>query len=215
MGSWRRNTELGLVLFAALITVGAYVLASFGRTADLPPNILPFLVVVVSLLLVAHIATRFLAKGADEVLLPVALLLNGLGYVFIARIREDLAGNQATWTLIGDRRLRRSRWSSCGACSDLARYKWTFALLGIGLLMLPFVPGVGRLRQRLAPLGAASGRSASSPASSPRSASPCSSPPTWWRSARCWPWPPGRSGRSACPSRATSGRSSSPGPSRW
>ena len=28
---------------------------------------------------------------------------------------------------------------------DLARYKWTFALIGILLLMLPFVPGVGRL----------------------------------------------------------------------
>ena len=77
MGRWRRNTELGLVLFAALITVAAYVLASFGRTADLPPNIIPFLVVVVGLLLVAHVATRFLASGADEVLLPVALLLNG------------------------------------------------------------------------------------------------------------------------------------------
>ena len=91
MGTWRRNTELGLVLFAALITVAAYVLASFGRTADLPPNIIPFLVVVVGLLLAAHVATRFLAKGADEVLLPVALLLNGLGYVFIARVRENLA----------------------------------------------------------------------------------------------------------------------------
>ena len=26
---------------------------------------------------------------------------------------------------------------------DLARYKWTFALFGIVLLMLPFVPGLG------------------------------------------------------------------------
>jgi peptidoglycan glycosyltransferase len=144
MGRWRRNTELGLVLFAALVTVAAYVLASFGRTADLPPNIIPFLVFVVALLLVAHVATRFLARGADEVLLPVALLLNGLGYVFIARVREDLAANQATWTLIGIGAFV-ATLILVPRASDLARYKWTFALIGIGLLLLPFVPGVGRI----------------------------------------------------------------------
>ena len=34
-------------------------------------------------------------------LLPLAALLNGLGYVIIARLDTDLAGLQATWTLVG------------------------------------------------------------------------------------------------------------------
>ncbi len=144
MGTWRRNTELGLVLFAALISAAAYVLASFGRTADLPPNVIPFLLVVLALLVAAHIATRFLAKGADEVLLPVALLLNGLGYVFIARVRENLAANQATWTLIGIAAFV-GTLLVVRRVGELARYKWTFALIGLGLLMLPFVPGIGRI----------------------------------------------------------------------
>ena len=34
-------------------------------------------------------------------LLPLAVLLNGIGYVFIARLDEDLAALQATWTAVG------------------------------------------------------------------------------------------------------------------
>jgi peptidoglycan glycosyltransferase len=97
----RRSTELGLVLLAALVTVGSYALASLGRTATLPVNLVPFLAAILGLLLVAHLATRRLAPGADGVLLPIALLLNGLGYVFIARINTHLAGLQANWTLVG------------------------------------------------------------------------------------------------------------------
>src|SRR4029077_2396355 len=42
----RRSTELGLVLLAGLITVGAYALVALGRTATLPANLLPFLVII-------------------------------------------------------------------------------------------------------------------------------------------------------------------------
>ena len=137
-------------------------------------------------------------------LLPIAALLNGIGYVFIARIDTNLAGLQANWTFIGIAAyvltlllVRRVH--------DLARYKWTFAFVGVALLLLPFVPERRQDRQRLAHLGRASGRSTSSPASSPRSRWPCSSPPTWWSGASCWPWPRGASARCGCPSPATSG----------
>ncbi len=53
------------------------------------------------LFLIAHIATRRLAPGADGTLLPLAVLLNGIGYVFIARLDEDLAALQANWTAVG------------------------------------------------------------------------------------------------------------------
>jgi len=140
----RRSTELGLVLIAGLVTVGAYALVALGRTATLPANLLPFLAIILGLLLAAHLATRRLAPGADGVLLPIAALLNGIGYVFIARIDTNLAGLQANWTFVAIAAyvatlllLRR--------VSDLARYKWTFAFVGLFLLLLPFMPGVGRL----------------------------------------------------------------------
>ena len=40
----------------------------------------------------AHIANRVLAPDANPVILPIAFLLNGIGYMMIVRI--DLALNQ-------------------------------------------------------------------------------------------------------------------------
>lgn len=138
-----RSTELGLIVLAALITTGAYILASFGTLASLPVNIGPFLVVILVLLLGAHIATRRLALNSDRVLLPLAGLLNGIGYVIIARLDADLAGLQATWTAVGVGAyiatlfiVRRTR--------DLERYRYTFMLLGVGLLLMPLLPVIGR-----------------------------------------------------------------------
>ena len=139
----RRNTELGLVLLGALVIGGAYVLASLGRTARLPANLLPFLLIIIGLLGVAHVATRRLAPNADPVLLPLAGLLNGIGYVFIARLNEDLAGLQAVWTALGVGVfvltlvvVRRAR--------DLERLRYTVALIGIALLLMPLLPVLGR-----------------------------------------------------------------------
>src|SRR2546421_514793 len=60
------------MILAAVLTVGAYLLASLGRTSSLPANAGPFLGVVIGLLIVAHIATRRLAPNADGTLLPLA-----------------------------------------------------------------------------------------------------------------------------------------------
>ena len=79
----RRNTELGLVLLAGAITSAAYVLASLGKNASIPARIGPFMAFVVVLLVLAHIVVRLIARGADPLLLPVAALLHGIGFVMI------------------------------------------------------------------------------------------------------------------------------------
>lgn len=138
----RRTTELGLLVLAVFIICGTYALASLGRNASVPADIGPFLAVVVALLVGAHLVVRRLAPAADPILLPLAALLNGIGYVFIARLDEDLAGLQASWTAVGvlgfvitllvvrDVRI-------------LERHRYTIGLLGVLLLLLPLVPGVG------------------------------------------------------------------------
>jgi cell division protein FtsW (lipid II flippase) len=138
----RRNSELGLVVMAAGITAVAYTLAALGKNAELPARIIPFLVALLGLLLSAHIATRLLAPGADGTLLPLAVLLNGIGYVVIARLSDRLAALQTTWTFIGVSAFVLTLFF-VRRPSDLARYKWTFLFIGAGLLMLPLVPGVG------------------------------------------------------------------------
>lgn len=139
----RRNAELGLIVLAVLLTGALYALASLGRSASLPANVVPFLGVILALLGGAHVAVRILAPDADGMLLPLAAVLNGIGYVFIARLDPDLAGLQALWTALGIGAfvgtlalLRRAR--------DLERYRYTFAVLGVVLLLMPLLPVVGR-----------------------------------------------------------------------
>lgn len=145
----RRRTELGLIVVVVLITAGAYALAGLGKTSEMPANIGPFLGVILGLLVTAHIAVRRLAPNADSILLPLAALLNGIGYVFIVRLDEaqeesgSLAELQSLWTAVGIGAfvatllfVRRAR--------DLERYRYTFAALGLFLLVLPLFPVIGR-----------------------------------------------------------------------
>ncbi len=143
LGAVRRNTELGLMVMAGVLTAGAYTLAGLGRSASLPANLVPFLLFILGLLAVAHVATRRLAPSADGILLPLAGLLNGVGYVFIARLDPDLAALQALWTALGVGAfvatlalVRRAR--------DIERLRYTFALVGIGLLLMPLLPVIGQ-----------------------------------------------------------------------
>ncbi|HEX2575248.1 MAG TPA: FtsW/RodA/SpoVE family cell cycle protein, partial [Aquihabitans sp.] len=144
IGQSRRRAELGLIVLAVAITGGAYTLASLGQTASVPADIGPFLGVMFALFVGAHLAVRRLAPHADGILLPLCFTLNGIGYVFIARLAPDQAGLQAVWTGVGILAfvvtllfVRRAR--------DLERYRYTFLLAGLVLLMLPLVPGVGRV----------------------------------------------------------------------
>jgi peptidoglycan glycosyltransferase len=138
------------MLMVVIITAGAYVLASLGSEARIPANIVPFLVIVLGLLLGAHVAVRRLAPEADPILLPMAALLNGLGYVVIAGLPEQpnmpsgetLARQQSVWTLIGVAAFVATLWF-VKRPRDLVRYRYTFAVVGLGLLLLPLLPGIG------------------------------------------------------------------------
>ncbi|MCX6540557.1 MAG: FtsW/RodA/SpoVE family cell cycle protein [Actinobacteria bacterium] len=153
----RRSTELGLIIMAGVITAAMYALASLGKNSIIPPVIVPFLIVMLGLLLVAHFATRKLARGADATLLPLAAMLHGIGYVMITRLNDHLAGLQTTWTFIAIAAYV-GTLLVVQRVPDLARYKWTFFVLGAGLLLLPMVPGVGhsvggaRIWVRLGPI---------------------------------------------------------------
>lgn len=108
----------------------------------MPARIVPFVIFVLSLLVIAHITIRFLAQGADPLILPTASLLHGLGYVMIARLSDRWAGLQATWSLVGVAAFV-ATLALLQRPGDLRRYQYTSLALGVGLLLLPLVPGVG------------------------------------------------------------------------
>jgi len=138
-----RNLELSLLVLGTMVIVVAYVSLQLVDTPNVGANVAVFLGILVVLLLGAHLVIRYAAPNADGLLFPLAALLNGLGYVVIARLDPSLASSQSAWTFIG-----------VGAFSavlllvpDLAwvaNYRYTLALAGVGLLMLPLIPGLGR-----------------------------------------------------------------------
>ena len=138
----RRSTELGLVALSGAITASAYVLASLGEESSMPARIVPFMIFVVSMMGVAHVAVRLVARGADPLLLPTAAFLHGIGYVMIARLSDRWAGLQATWSLVGIAAFVATLFV-VERTGDLRRYQYTSLAAGVALLLLPMVPGVG------------------------------------------------------------------------
>jgi peptidoglycan glycosyltransferase len=138
----RRSTELTLVVMAATITGVAYTLASLGANSEIPARIGPFLALVLALTGVAHLAVRWLARGADATLLPIVVLLHGLGFVMITRLDDRLAGLQMLWSLVAIAAFV-ATLVFVQRAGDLARYKWTFFFVGAVLLILPMAPGIG------------------------------------------------------------------------
>jgi cell division protein FtsW (lipid II flippase) len=145
----RRTTELGLLVLGTLFVVGAYQLASVPDDSDIPTTVGPFLGVIVGLPLAAHFVVRRLAPHADGMLLPLASLLNGLGYVFIVRLDEGraephgLAGLQSVWMVLGVAAF----FATLIVVRDarkLERYRYTAGFVGLVLLLLPLLPVVGR-----------------------------------------------------------------------
>ena len=138
----RRLAELGLGVLAVLITVGGYALVALADGPDLPPDLLAFLGGVLGLYIVAHLAIRRLAPRADGTLLPLVALLNGIGFVAISRLDQDLARVQAVWVAVAVGALV-ATLLVVRDVSVLQRYRYTFALLGILFLLLPLAPGIG------------------------------------------------------------------------
>ncbi|HET9061036.1 MAG TPA: FtsW/RodA/SpoVE family cell cycle protein [Acidimicrobiales bacterium] len=138
----RRRSELGMLLMVFGLTAGLYILTNLGRVGTLPANIIPFLCLVFALVLGAHIAVRRLAPQADPVLLPLAALLNGVGYVFIARLDSHQAALQAVWTAVGIGGFVLTLVVFPRAVA-LESYRYTLALAGVLLVFLPLVPHIG------------------------------------------------------------------------
>ncbi|MGC8627470.1 MAG: FtsW/RodA/SpoVE family cell cycle protein [Acidimicrobiales bacterium] len=137
-----RRSELGMIVIVLFLTGGLYALSSLGKAGSLPANIGPFLALVFLLMIGAHLSLRWLAPRADPILLPMAALLNGIGYVFIAGLDHAEASAQATWTLIGVLAFV-ATLAVFRHANYLERYRYSIALAGIVLLLLPLAPHIG------------------------------------------------------------------------
>ncbi|WP_375477989.1 FtsW/RodA/SpoVE family cell cycle protein [uncultured Jatrophihabitans sp.] len=148
----RRTTELVLLVFAVLVVVSAEAAVEAARDGRLSSRLGTYAAVPIVAGVLTHLVIRRVARYADPLLLPVVVLLNGLGLVMIHRLdlgakqQHDLYGfdyepqapKQVLWIALGvglfilllvlvrDHRA-------------LQRYAYTLAFVGLFLLVLPAV----------------------------------------------------------------------------
>ncbi|MFH9010105.1 FtsW/RodA/SpoVE family cell cycle protein [Streptomyces sp. NPDC017943] len=102
----RRGVELSLIVLAVLLSVYGYCAVGLARHGTLPPGAAGYGAGLGVLALVAHLAVRLRAPYADPLLLPIGVLLNGLGLVLIYRLDLETPGDRAApaqlvWSTLG------------------------------------------------------------------------------------------------------------------
>lgn len=100
-----RPTELTLLVFSALILGVSLVALQTSLENDLDSEVFTVVGGYVATFGVAHVVLCLKAPEADQIMLPIAALLNALGLVMIYRIDLALDSSRATsqimWTVIG------------------------------------------------------------------------------------------------------------------
>src|SRR5271154_3492192 len=151
-----RNRELlGLVPSALLVTAGFTAIfiqaeknspgASTSVTFNHASSVsLTYGALFLGLCLAAHLVIRFALPYADPYLFPLVAVLASVGIVMVYRIEPVLARQQAQWMVLGlvlfvvtILALRRR------GVGVLERYRYTIAVVGIVMTVLPRVPGLG------------------------------------------------------------------------
>ncbi|MEV3971684.1 FtsW/RodA/SpoVE family cell cycle protein [Streptomyces sp. NPDC050698] len=102
----RRGIEAALIVLAVLLSVYGYCAVGLARHGALPPGAAGYGAGLGVLALLAHLAVRLRAPYADPLLLPIGVLLNGLGLVLIYRLDLETPGDRAApaqlvWSTLG------------------------------------------------------------------------------------------------------------------
>src|SRR5829696_188446 len=143
----RRNAELFLLGFAAVITTVALLLVEANQEQGLQWDLAQYAVAYLALFTGAHLTIRRFTPFADPLLLPVVALLNGLGLVMIHRL--DLAAEGPLAKGLGGTANQQVLWTLVGVTAfalvvtflndhrQLARYGYVCGLAGLVFLLIP------------------------------------------------------------------------------
>ena len=147
-----RNIELMLLLFA--MGINAYELAQIqlSTIAILTWDLLSYWAPLAVASLLLHLLLRFRAREADSLILPAAMLLNGLGVAEIYRL--DLAAianggtelfgmKQVIWTVVAIVAAAAVIWF-IPSHLFLRRYVYISMVIGLVLLISPMLPFIGK-----------------------------------------------------------------------
>ena len=138
-----RTRELFALIPVSLLVAAGFAAILIARSSQINEATATYGGLFLGACLLGHIFIRARLPDADPYLYPLVALLAAFGLVMIYRISPQRAGQQAIWfgvglamfcltiVLLRDHRV-------------LERYRYTIAIVGIGMLMLPRVPGIGQ-----------------------------------------------------------------------
>jgi peptidoglycan glycosyltransferase len=138
-----RLTELRLLLWVASFSVAGYVAVVAAASGRFEWAELFVPVAVLAIFGALHVFLVSVGFRGDQLLLPLALGLTGIGFVLVERLASALLVQQLSWLVI-------AAGAFCATIliprdlSALSRYKYTWALVGVILLISPLLPVIGR-----------------------------------------------------------------------
>ena len=137
-----RRIEIGLLIAAAIVVTVMLAALEVSSGEAVISELAGLLAGFVGLFALAHVALCFIAPHADQIMLPVTALLNGIGLVMVYRIDlatdSTLASRQVLWSFVGVV-LFTLVLTLVRDHRPLARYSYLFGLVGLVLLALPLV----------------------------------------------------------------------------
>ncbi|MGH2429382.1 MAG: FtsW/RodA/SpoVE family cell cycle protein [Candidatus Limnocylindria bacterium] len=149
--AWRGG-ELKLLLPILLLVPLGFAITHIATAGVAEPGPLNIALVYVGIMLGAHVLLVASGHRGDQLLLPAVAAMGGLGLIMLNRLPQDLAGTRAMGLELG-MAATQTLWFSVGVVAMqavaiffredrmLRHYKYTWAAVGIGLLLATFLFG--------------------------------------------------------------------------
>ncbi len=138
-----RNRELLALVPASLLLTFGFAAIFIQESEVLSDVSLTYGAMFLALCFAGHVFLRFTLPHADPYMFPLAAVLACFGLVVIYRIDAELAREQAQWFVVG-LALFAITILLLRDLRILERYRYTIALGGLFLLLLPRVPIIGQ-----------------------------------------------------------------------
>lgn len=148
----QRNTELVLLLFALALNAFEIIQVELSTIQKISDKFLMYFGPLALAALALHLVLRLRASMADPLILPIVVALNGLGLAEIYRLdiaaiankqNELFADKQVIWSVIA-MALAAAVVMYVQSHLFLRRYVYISGVLGLGLLLAPMLPFIGK-----------------------------------------------------------------------
>jgi cell division protein FtsW (lipid II flippase) len=137
-----RTRELFALIPVALLVTAGFTAILIVNSDEIGNLSVLYGAYFLALCVATHFVIRARLPDADPFIFPLVALLAAFGVVMLYRLDEGLARDQANWFVLG-LVLFSLTIIFLRDYEALERYRYSIALIGLGLLVLPRVPGLG------------------------------------------------------------------------